>query len=134
MSAAKAEEEGKLKANTKDLAFIQRGFSNWKDATERFRRHEQSKCHQDAVQVVVILPKSCADIGKSLSMAHTKQKAESRRIFLKILQNVKFWPGKASHFVDTMMLRVLYAVIQAASMHWTIQSLVLGWSEMATNT
>ena len=42
---AKAEEEGKLKANTKDLAFIQRGFSNWKDATERFRRHEQSKCH-----------------------------------------------------------------------------------------
>lgn len=48
---ARAEEEGKLKANSKDLSFIQKGFTNWKDATEGFRRHEQSKCHQDAVQV-----------------------------------------------------------------------------------
>jgi len=51
---AKAEEEGKLKSNLKDSAFIQRGFCNWKDATEGFRRHEGSKCHQDALQVMVV--------------------------------------------------------------------------------
>ena len=31
------EKEGKLKATCKDVAFLQKGFSNWKDATEGFR-------------------------------------------------------------------------------------------------
>ena len=43
----KAETEGKLKAANKDLSFISKGFSNWKDATEAFRTDEKSKCHQD---------------------------------------------------------------------------------------
>ena len=33
---ATACQHGKVKAASKDLAFIQRGFSNWKDATEGF--------------------------------------------------------------------------------------------------
>ena len=74
----KAEEEGKLKANSKDSAFIHRGFSNWKDATEGFRRHELSRCHKDAVQVMITVPKSTRDVGESLSNAHMKNKAESR--------------------------------------------------------
>ena len=39
---------------------------------------------------MVVLPKSCADIGESLSTAHMKQKADSRRVFPKIVQNIKF--------------------------------------------
>ena len=85
----KAEEEGKLKATPKTWLSYNEGFPTGK-TTERFRCHEQSKCHQDAVLVMVILPRSCADIGEPLSTAHTKQKAESRRVFLKILHNEKF--------------------------------------------
>ena len=44
-------EEGKLKASSKDQAFLQKGFSNWKDAVECFRRHEHNRCHMDAVEV-----------------------------------------------------------------------------------
>ena len=53
----KAEEEGKLKANSKDLAFLQKGFTNRMDAMEGFRHHEQSKCHQDAIQVMIVVVK-----------------------------------------------------------------------------
>ena len=85
----KAEEEGKLKASSKDLVFLQKGF-NWKDATEGFRRHELSKCHQDAIQVMTILPRSVHDVGESLSSAHVQNKTENQRVLLKILQSVKF--------------------------------------------
>ncbi len=87
---ARADEQGKLKASSKDLAFLRKGFTNWKDGTEGFRRHELSKCHQDAVQVMIVLPKTVRDIGETLSSAHAQSKAENRRVLLKILQNVKF--------------------------------------------
>ena len=35
---ARAENGGKLMANCKDVAFVSKGFTNWKDATEGFRR------------------------------------------------------------------------------------------------
>ena len=80
-------EEGKLKVNLKDAAFIHRGFCNWKDVTEGFRHHEASKCHQDAVQVMIVLPKTTHDIGESLSSTHMRKKEESRKVLLKIIQN-----------------------------------------------
>ena len=46
---ARAENGGKLMANCKDVAFVSKGFTNWKDATEGFRRHEKSKCHAQEV-------------------------------------------------------------------------------------
>ena len=86
----KAEQEGKLKASSNDQAFLQKGFSNWKDAVECFRRHEQSRCHMDAVQVMVVLPKSVRDFGEALSEAHSQSKSENKKVLLKILQNVWF--------------------------------------------
>ena len=76
--------------SSKDLAFLRKGFTNWKDATEGFHRHELSKCHQEAIQVMIILPRTVQDVGESLSTAHARNKAENRRVLLKILQNVKF--------------------------------------------
>ena len=32
--------QGKLKAAPKDTAFLSKGFTNWKDTTEGFRKHE----------------------------------------------------------------------------------------------
>ena len=70
---------GKLRSSLKGSAFLEKGFTNWKDATEGFRRHEKSKCHGDAVEVMVILPETVRDVGESLSSAHAKNKAENLR-------------------------------------------------------
>ena len=86
----KAEREGKLKAANKDLLYISKGYSNWKDATEVFRMHKKSKCHQDANQVMVILPVMTHDIGECCSIVHAQQKSENRSMLLKILQNIRF--------------------------------------------
>ena len=86
----KAEQEGKLKATNKDVAFITKGFNNWKDATDCFRRHEQSKCHLESLEIIVKLPNSVPDIGEVLSTAHAHGKSTNRKIFLKILQNIQF--------------------------------------------
>lgn len=86
----RAEQDGKLKAGSKEQAFLLKGFCNWKDATDCFRRHEQSKCHKDALQVMVVLPNSVRDIGETLSTAHARNKAENRKVLMKILQNIKF--------------------------------------------
>ncbi len=54
----KADKAGKLKSGTKDQAFIRRGFTNWKDGPESFRRHEESKCHKEAHEMIVTIPKT----------------------------------------------------------------------------
>ena len=41
-------------------------FSNWKDA-KAFRNHEQTKCHKEAVQTVVALPKDYRDCAELLT-------------------------------------------------------------------
>ena len=102
-----ASKDGKLEAASKDYAFIQRGFSNWKDAMEGFRRHEHSKCHQDVVQVIITLPKYTQDIGESLSTAHMRNKADARRVFIKILQNVKFLERQGITFRGMRMRRAI---------------------------
>ena len=86
----KANQEGKLKATNKDVAFIIKGFTNWKDATDCFRRHEQSKCHSESLELMVKLPNAVHDIGEALSNAHALGKSTNRKILLKILQNTQF--------------------------------------------
>ena len=39
---------------------------------------------------MIILPKCTPNIGESLSTAHKQNKASARRVFVKILRNVKF--------------------------------------------
>ena len=80
----KAEQEDKLKANNKDVAFITKRFTNWKDAIDCFRHHEQSKCHLESLEIMVKLPNSVHDIGEVLSNAHAHGKSTNRKILLKI--------------------------------------------------
>ncbi|XP_071810718.1 zinc finger MYM-type protein 1-like [Apostichopus japonicus] len=72
-----------------DLAFISTGFRNWKDATRRFRAHQETT-HKDAVMMSVTLPKTTTDVGESLSSQLVKEKKERREIFLKIISNIRF--------------------------------------------
>ena len=57
-----AQRDGRLSSSTVDKAFIVTGFSNWKDATIRFKNHESSGCHREAVERAITLPKVTKDI------------------------------------------------------------------------
>ena len=48
-------------------------FSNWKDAKAVINHHEQTKCHKEAVQTVVALPKDYRDCAEMLSSQHAKE-------------------------------------------------------------
>ena len=72
-----AGQAGKLKVNSKDMAFLLKGFTNQKNTTEGFQRHKLSKRHQRTIQVMIIVPRTVHDIGKSLSTAHARNKAET---------------------------------------------------------
>ena len=73
-----------------DPAFTSTGFSNWKDGTISLRKHKDSACHKEVLQMVVVLPASCADIGEMLSKEHADQKRDNRRCLLKVLSNIRF--------------------------------------------
>ena len=64
------------------------GYSNWKNATLSFKRHESSACHREAVEMVITLPATTSDIAEQLSLQHSKQKEANRQIFMKILSNL----------------------------------------------
>ena len=71
-------------------SFTVSGFSNWKDATRAFKRHDDSEVHKHAVEKLYILPTTTKDIGESLNVAHRKEKQMNREYFLKVLQNIRF--------------------------------------------
>ena len=57
-----AYKDGKLNNHTLDKAFIINGFSNWKDASVSFKKHDSSKCHRESVDIVLTLPRTTKDI------------------------------------------------------------------------
>ena len=60
-------------------------FSNWKDATRAFKKHNDSKVHKHSVEKLYTLPSTTKDIGESLNVAHGKEKQMNREYFLKVL-------------------------------------------------
>ena len=85
-----AYKEDKLRTTNLELAFISKGFNNWKDASVKFKKHELSNCHKDFVVVTVALPSSVKDINETLQSELTKQKMENRQMLLKIVSNICF--------------------------------------------
>lgn len=67
-----------------------RGFSNWKDGTVSFKKHERSACHCEAVEVVVTIPSSTQDVGMQLSQQFAKQKENNRQALYQIMTSIKF--------------------------------------------
>ena len=86
----KAYEEDKLRTQNLKLAFISKGFNNWKDANVKFKKHESSNCHKDSAVVDVDLLSFVKDIAETLQSELTKQKMEYRQMLLKILSNIRF--------------------------------------------
>ena len=69
---------------------VSKGFCNWKDGTLSFRKHEQSLCHKEAVEVIVTLPATVNDIGEMMSQQHAIEKERNRKVFLHILSSIRF--------------------------------------------
>ena len=67
-----------------------RGFCNWKNAKTQIQKHQESKCHREAVEVVITLPKTTVDIGEQLSLQHAREKEYNRKYFLHILSCIKY--------------------------------------------
>lgn len=90
-TCAKAAAQKKLQwSSSADLAFISRGFYNWKDATVKFTQHAATKCHQESVLKVITLPSSSRDIAESMSAQVAVERLDRRQCFLKILSNMRF--------------------------------------------
>eukprot|EP00105_Crassostrea_gigas_P017526 XP_011435339.1 PREDICTED: zinc finger MYM-type protein 1-like [Crassostrea gigas] len=56
--------EGKISNSKLDGSFLSTGFSNWKDATSKFRKHQDSDCHKEAVERKLKLPRETKDIAR----------------------------------------------------------------------
>ena len=90
-TCAKASLQKKLQwSSSADMAFISRGFVNWKDATVKFSLHLSSTCHKEAVLKMVTMPSSSNNVGELLSSQLAKEKLERRQCFLKILSIIRF--------------------------------------------
>ena len=101
-----------------DPAFISTGFTNWKDASVKFRCHDTSNFHKEVVEKLITLPSCTIDVAESLSSAHKADKLLNRQLFMKILTNLQFLVRQSlplrsdgdesdSNFIQLLMLRGL---------------------------
>ena len=68
---------------------------NWKEATVRFPKHEESNCHKEAMLQTVTLPATTRDIGESLSSQFAAERLHRRQCFQKLLSNVRLLSRQA---------------------------------------
>lgn len=80
-TCAVAEKEGKLRSSNKGMAFLRKGYCNWKDATESFRKHESSKCRRESVQVMFIIPATTPDVGEIFSNSCPRKPCQETNAF-----------------------------------------------------
>ena len=84
------EVEKKFKASTKrELTFISKGYTNWKDACEAFQKHFNSDCHKEAVESIE-LPLKTGDLGEMLCTEHKKEKEANRAMLRKIIESIHY--------------------------------------------
>ncbi len=67
-----------------------RGFSNWKDGTLSFKKHEKSSCHREAVEVMITLPATTCNVSELLSKQHAIQKIKNRDALFEIMSSIKY--------------------------------------------
>ena len=81
--------KGMEKSNS-EFSFLFTGFKNWKDGTVAFKDHQASAAHKTALQLVVDIPSSYADVGEMLSSEYALDKRINKQCLRKILSNVAF--------------------------------------------
>ena len=69
---------------------LSRGYTNWKDAPEAFKKHTSSNTHTEAVEKLITLPATTRDVGELLSASHAKEKEENRKHLMQIICALKY--------------------------------------------
>ena len=67
----------------------QNRYKNWKKATEKFDKHQQSKCHKSSLTYEVIVP-HCQNALELINENEKKCRELNRRIFLAILETLQY--------------------------------------------
>ena len=70
-------------------AFIDDGFSNWKKAVQRFKGHEQSDCHRNAVMKTAYTSAG-VNVVSGLSKAKREEMAAAKSALRKIVTSIVF--------------------------------------------
>ena len=55
-----------------------------------FRKHQESKTHREAVEAIIILPKTSGDVGELLNQTHKSEKENARRMLDISLTSVRY--------------------------------------------
>ena len=69
-----------------EQAFLVNGFTNWKDATRVFSKHEASDFHKQAVAAMA----NKADVGVMFSSQLAKEKQSNREYLLYVMFTIQF--------------------------------------------
>ena len=68
-------------------SFLVNGFTNWKDATTKFAKHESSDFHKVCAEAL----SSTVDIGDMLNKQAVTEKQANREYLFKVLSTVRFF-------------------------------------------
>lgn len=83
----KAVKERKVKLSSyAEESFLVKGFTNWKDATRIFARHENCEFHQISAAALA----NRVNVGDMLSKQAATEKQQNRQYLLKVLTSIRF--------------------------------------------
>ena len=83
---------GYLRTSTKkEMAFIKGGFSNWKNAIERFKEHQTSNCHKVTIEYEFTIPKTYGNVLEMSSDQIKKSLQYNRCCLMKIIENLQYF-------------------------------------------
>jgi len=86
-TCCKAVKDGRaVSTGVTEQAFLVKGFTNWKDGTRCFSRHESCDFHKACVAALA----STVDVGDMLSRQAATEKQANREYLLKLLSTVRF--------------------------------------------
>ena len=115
----RAQRERKLlSSHRREPAFITSGFTIWKEANKGFSKHQSSECHKEAIEALCLLPAQIVGhVDELMSDEIKQQKAVNRKIFMKILENMRYLARQglpfcvhddnSGNFIQLMKLRGL---------------------------
>jgi len=81
-----------------EKVFTEQGYQNWKKALgvdRGFSKHECSESHKEATERLITAPGTSKDIRELINNNLTAAKETSRKMLLKILQNVRYLARQA---------------------------------------
>ena len=73
-------------------SFVKTSYSNWKNtrSNKEFHQHETSRCHQQAIQKLIEIPKFTKDVATMFKTNMTETQRENRTSLLKIISCLRY--------------------------------------------